>query len=113
MPPADLSGSYKVTLTISDPYKGNVTDTFDMKINSKPVVSPTNGAISPTYLSSQGVFRIDAAKYFYDKDTIAGDALTYSVKHPNNQAVGSWVTLFPNGTLAFNSTKANVGWNYF
>ncbi len=51
VPPADLTGNYKVTLTVSDPYKGTVTDSFDMKVNSKPTVHPTNGPITPTYQS--------------------------------------------------------------
>lgn len=43
VPPADVAGTYTITLTISDPYTGFVKDTFDLKVNSRPTVHPVNG----------------------------------------------------------------------
>ena len=111
-----MAGTYTITLTISDPFTGSITDPFDLRINSRPTFHSTNGRIPSEIKIPQGISNLKASDYFQDND-VAGasnDALTYSIKEASGLSVGSWVSLNPTtGFLIFTAGLSNVGWNYF
>jgi large repetitive protein len=51
VPPIQVSGSYNITVTITDTFTGGtVTDTFLLTVNGKPTQHLTNGFILSTYV---------------------------------------------------------------
>lgn len=57
------TGSYDIDITITDGYGGIIVDTFLLSINSKPIVSSSNGYV-PNFSLTQGSYTRDLSLYF-------------------------------------------------
>ena len=118
-PTASDLGVSTVTLTATDPDGASASTTFDLRVNSAPVVAALipNGSTQATR-----AYSFDIAGYFSDPD---GEPLTFSAAQQFNEYIPeigetisypgplpSWLTMSANGVLTGTPPAAEAGRSY-